>query len=491
MSKPLWTAREAHEATGSQAAGEWQANSVSIDSRSIAPGGLFVAIVGERVDGHQYVKQAIDAGAAAAIVDRPIEGVAADQLVVVDDTTKALEALGIYARKRTDAKIIGVTGSVGKTTTKEALRLMCEAFGGTFASQGNFNNHFGAPLSLANMPANTEFGVFEMGMNHAGEISKLTEMVRPHIAIITTVEAVHLEFFDDEQGIARAKAEIFDGLEPGGAAILNADSEHTDFIRTLLLHEKRSEQVGERAISVRSTVSCESQETFTETNINIITFGEENNADVKKVTSALTDQGSRLTVEVGGQSLELELTTSNIAVDAAILVSLATAKALGLELEKAVNQLQQFTEVKGRGQVEPTELDGKAMWWMDDSYNASPASMRAAFGKLATVKTQQSAERTVAVLGDMLELGDQSAALHQGLAASIAEHHIDCVYTTGELMQHLHEAVSPSIHTYHAPDLAKLQEVLKDQLRSGDVVLFKGSNGSKIHQLVKDLLGKK
>ena len=453
----LWTSSEVSEATGGKAAGDWQASHVSIDSRRVGAGGLFIAIVGERVDGHQYVKQAMDAGASAAIVSAPVDGVADEKLVIVDDTFKALEALGVYSRKRADARIIGVTGSVGKTTTKEALRLMCEAFGDTFASQGNFNNHFGAPLSLANMPRGTEFGVFEMGMNHAGEISELTKMVRPHVGIITTVEAVHLEFFENEQGIAAAKAEIFEGLEAGGVAILNADNEHTDFIKNI---------IGDAAT---------------------ITFGSKADADVKKVTSAPTNQGSSLTVEASGKSLELALRTSNVAVDAAILVSIAAAKALGLDIDKAASQLENFAEVKGRGQVEPAEMDGKAMWWIDDSYNASPAAMRAAFEKLATVKQQHSAPRTIAVLGDMLELGVQSQALHEGLAESLAEHNIDCVYTVGSLMKHLHDALPDAAAAHHSSDLDALENTLKDQLRAGDVVLFKGSNGSKIHQLVKNL----
>ena len=461
MTQPLWTSDEAAAATGGSTAGDWSAHSVSIDSRTITPGGLYVAIAGERVDGHDYAEQAIDKGAAAVMVSQAVPGVAAEKQLLVDDTFKALEALAIAARARSQATIIGLTGSVGKTTTKECLRLMCEGFGRTYASRGNYNNHYGTPLSLANMPADSEFGVFEMGMNHAGEIAKLTRMVRPHIAIITNVEAVHLEFFDSVEAIAEAKAEIFEGLERSGTAILNADNEHTNQI---------IEQLSSRA------------------DVKQLTFGQQQSADIKLEALEYEQEGCTLSTHSKNIPVEVSLTGSGQAVISAVLISLTACTALGLDLVTAANSLAGFKEVEGRGQLSEVTLDGRHMWWIDDSYNASPASMRAAFEKLAMAKEQKQATRSVAVLGDMLELGEQAPKLHASLAVDIAMYGLDAVWTIGPLMQHLYRALPEDIDKTHIDGLDEMLAWLKDRLQAGDVVLFKGSNGSQIHQLVKDLL---
>lgn len=459
MTTPLWTATEAATATNGHTTWDWQANSVCIDSRAAKAGALFVAIVGDRVDGHAYVAEALAAGAAAAMVSQPVDGVDPKKLLVVEDTFTALEALGTFARARSSARIIGITGSVGKTTTKECCKLMCQAFGETYATSGNLNNHYGTPLSLANLAKTAKFGIFEMGMNHAGEIAKLAKMVRPHVAIITTVEAVHLEFFENERGIAKAKAEIFEGLEPGGIAVLNADNRHTDYIQTLI-HPA---------------------------NVKHLTFGKQHTANLQLTSSAPTTGGVLLNIAAQGEQLKIELASAGIAMETAVLASLSAAAALELDLRQAAQALATFGGVKGRGQVEKVELDGKAMWWIDDSYNASPASMRAAFATLAATKKQKNALRSVAVLGDMLELGAQSAELHAGLAADIMDAQIDTIHTTGPLMQHLHQALSGKTQAQHHTTLAEMQAALKDQLQAGDVVLFKGSNGSNIHRLVAGL----
>lgn len=461
MTQPLWTTTAAASATGGTATGDWQASSVSIDSRSMQPGGLYVAIVGERVDGHDYVQQALDAGAVAAVVSHPVEGVAIEKILIVDDTFKALEALAIAARARTSATIIGITGSVGKTTTKECLRLMCEGFGRTHASLGNLNNHYGAPLSLANMPQDTEFGVFEIGMNHAGELSQLTRMVRPHVAVVTTVAAVHLEFFKRVEDIALAKAEIFEGLEPGGTAIINIDNEYTQILIQQLMKRPDVKQ---------------------------ITFGQQQSADIKLEAMEYDANGCRLSAMIKSTKVDVYLTSGGQAVVSAVLVSLSIGSAMGLDVHEAAKHLQAFTEVQGRGQLTEVIMGSKTMWWMDDSYNASPASMQAAFEKLALVKQQKQATRSVAVLGDMLELGEQSANMHASLASDIEKQGIDAVFTVGSLMQHLHQALPGHILSIHTEKLGEMLIKLKDQLHAADVVLFKGSNGSKIHQLVKDLL---
>lgn len=453
----LWNETTAATATHGETTGTWEATSVAIDSRSLKPGALFVAIKGERVDGHQYVKQAFENSASAAIVSEPVSGVDASRLLVVEETTKALENLGMAARARSHATIIGVTGSVGKTTTKEALRTLLSSYGKTFATAGNLNNHYGTPLSLANLPIDAEYGVFEMGMNHGGEIAALTRQVRPHIAIITTVEAVHLEFFKDEQGIADAKAEIFEGLENQGIAILNADNRHTPYI----------------------------VEKLRKTSAEIIRFGQSPIADLQLTSRETTMDGEALHVRIGASNLAVNLQSVGQAMVSAALVCLSVAHALKFDAAQAAKFIQRIGEVEGRGQITAVTLGGKNMWWMDDSYNASPASMKAAFEKLSHAKQKYKASRSVAVLGDMLELGEKTAELHAGLAEPIQSQHIDEVFLAGSLMQSLKNLL-PNAHYFD--NIESMQPALKEALQAGDVVLFKGSHGSNIHQLVKQLL---
>lgn len=461
MNTALWESIDLMNITGGKASGEWSAASVSIDSRTLQAGALYVALKGDRVDGHDYVKAAFERGATAAAVSAPIAGVAPEKLLVVADTAKALTALGHAARKRSNAIMIGVTGSIGKTTTKEMLALMCSAFGRSYATKGNFNNHFGVPLMLANMPLDTEFGVFEMGMNHEGEITVLTKMVQPHVAVITNVEAVHLEFFESVDEIADAKSEIFDGLLLDGIAVLNRDNAY--FKRCLkhaqAFHPKQ-----------------------------ILSFGRHNEANVHLQCEAQTDAGTILTINIENKRIVTQMEASGEGPIIASLIAMAVAEGLKLDLERAAKALAAFKEVEGRGRLQKVDFEGKTMWWIDDSYNAGPASMASAFTKLANAaKNIDGASRSVAVLGDMLELGEDTAKFHTELAVKLQAAHIDGVYTSGRLMKGCYDALPPEMRGAHINHVDGLESILRAELMAGDVVLFKGSHGSKIYTLVEKL----
>lgn len=451
--KPLWDAKTSAQATSGQALGSWQAARVEIDSRKIQAGDLFVALNGERFDGHEFVAQALEKGAVAAVVSKPVLGIDPAQLLTVPDTQKALEDLGIYNRKRSQAKIVGVTGSVGKTSSKEMLKLALAAHGKTYATAGNYNNHIGTPLNLANLPADAQFGVFEMGMNHAGEISHLTRMVCPQVAIITAVEAVHLEFFDSIEGIARAKAEIFQGVPPGGSAVLPADSPFLP-----LLKEE----------AVRSGIN------------RFCMFGKAI-ADCRMVSYKPVASGCKVTSTIAGKKLSYTLNALGEQWALLSVVTLAACHMLGLDVEKTATAIASFSEPEGRGRI--SQLPNGA-FLIDDSYNASPASMRSAFAKLSEVKAQG---RKFAVLGDMLELGPEARDMHEALLLSLEYKNIDQVFTAGSLMKYLHDALPSAMRGAHMAHAMELLPALKKTLRAGDVVLVKGSHGSHMHALAAAL----
>lgn len=369
-------------------------------------------------------------------------------LLLVQDVQKGLEALAAYSRKRTKAKIIGLTGSVGKTSTKEMLRLALAPHGKVFASHGNFNNHIGAPLNLANLPLDADFAVFEMGMNHAGEISALTQMVRPEVAIITNVEAVHLEFFESVEGIADAKAEIFEGLVKGGTAILNAENAH--FARL-----KKS--------APQKMIAC--------------------GMDVKLLEYSSNACGSAVKASVFGKEFSYVLGAIGKHWATTSLFALATAHALGLDVKKSAEALAGFSEPEGRGRPIRIRVNGGEALLIDDSYNASPASMRAAFAK--TVEYWNAAGkqgRKIAALGDMLELGAETETLHRSLANDLQE--FDAVFTAGKHMRALHEALPQPQRGGHVEKAQGLLPLLQKSLRANDVLLVKGSHGSKMYELI-------
>jgi len=456
----LWETAEFLEAAGGNLEGgaPSEITGISIDSRTIRPGEAFVAIRGERFDGHAYVDAALKAGAALAIVseDRR-EGISGGPLLVVkDDPLDALERLAVAARARSGAKIVAVTGSVGKTGTKEMLRLGLAAIGRTHAPVGSFNNHWGVPLTLARMPRETDFGIFELGMNHAGEISPLSRMVRPHAAIVTTVEAVHIEYFDSVEAIADAKAEIFDGLEVGGAAILNRDNEH---------FERLSLRAGSAGAKV-------------------VSFGEHPDADVSLVGSMSEAEGTRLTVDVLGETVQYRLGAPGRHLARNSLAVLAAAHVFSADLKRVADALSAFKAPAGRGERHRLSCDGGSFTLIDESYNANPASMRAAIALLKETKPGEGGRR-IAVLGDMGELGHQAGELHAGLADDLADAQADQVFLAGPLMHDLWEVLPEGVRGAYAKNAGELEPILVKALQPGDVIVVKASNATGLGRLVQ------
>jgi UDP-N-acetylmuramoyl-tripeptide--D-alanyl-D-alanine ligase len=459
----LWTDNTAAQATAGKARGSWQAARVEIDSRRVQPGDLFVAIRGERFDGHEFVKDALAKGAVAAMVSVAPKNLPADApLIMVEDTLKGLEALGRFARARTQAGIVGITGSVGKTSAKEMLRLALAAHGRTFATSGNYNNHIGTPLNLANLPPDTDFAVFEMGMNHAGEISHLTRMVQPHIAAITNVEAVHLEFFPSLEAVAHAKSEIFEGLPKGGVAVVNAGSPQL-------------------SVMMAAAARCGAQQ--------IVTFGANAMADCRLLEYHATASGCEVTASIHGAIINYTLGAIGKHWALTSVMILAITHALELDDAVTARALAGFRELEGRGRLTPIHAGCGAAILIDDSYNASPAAMKAAFAKTSEVwEAAGKKGRRLAALGDMLELGSEAPALHAGLAKDLQAHHFDAVYTAGAAMQHLHDALPSAMRAGHVAQARELPPLLINDLRPGDVLLVKGSHGSKMYEVAQILL---
>ncbi|MFG1401543.1 UDP-N-acetylmuramoylalanyl-D-glutamyl-2,6-diaminopimelate--D-alanyl-D-alanine ligase [Xanthobacter sediminis] len=434
---------------------------ISIDSRTLAPGDAFFAIAGENSDGHDYVEKALAAGAALAVVARDrAERFAADApLLLVDDVLAALAALARAARARSSAGIVAVTGSVGKTTTKEALRLALGADGETHASAASYNNHWGVPLSLARLPREARYGVFEIGMNHPGEISPLVKLVRPQVAIITTVEPVHIAQFSGIEEIADAKAEIFDGLEAGGAAVLNLDN-------PLFARMKATAEA--RGVS------------------RVVTFGEAAGADVRLETVSLQPACSVMVVDVMGTRVTLKVPMPGRHIVQNMLAVLAAAKLLGADLALAAIALSELRPPPGRGVPVPLAVKGGAATLIDESYNANPASMRAAIDVLSRTPVGPRGRR-IAVLGDMLELGEDAPAMHAGLAEALKDGRIDLVFCCGPLMHALWTALPSERRGGYAQHATHLEPMVAAAIRSGDTLMVKGSNGSRMGPLVKSL----
>ena len=435
---------------------------ISIDTRTLQPGDLFFAIKGGNSDGHDHVARAFAAGAAAAVVDEAHADKLAGSgsLYIVHDTLGAMEALGRAARARTKARIVAVTGSVGKTSTKEALALVLGAQGATHASVASYNNHWGVPLTLARMPEATRFGVFEIGMNHGGEIAPLAAMVQPHVAIVTAIAPVHLEHFPDGiDGIARAKAEIFSGLARGGLAILNRDNAQYGLLA---------------ALAAQSPAG------------HVLSFGAHEEADARLDSAEVFPEATYVTATVLGELLRYRIGAPGRHFAENSLAVLLAAKAAGVKLADAAAALAQFRPPTGRGQRHTLHADEGDITLIDESYNANPASMRAAFAVLAALPVAGQGRR-IAVLGDMLELGDDEDALHAALAPELQEQGIDLVFAAGPRMRHLFDALTPDEQGAWMPSAAELGGVVARTLRAGDVVMVKGSNGSRMGPLAKAL----
>jgi UDP-N-acetylmuramoyl-tripeptide--D-alanyl-D-alanine ligase len=455
----LWSAEDLARATGGRYEGHplKHFGGVSIDSRSIAQGDIFVAIKGDNRDGHEFAAAALKAGAGVAIVSRPTDEMRAQgALLIVGEPLAALRRLGIAARKRSTARVIAVTGSVGKTSTKEALRLVLGAQGETHASAASYNNHWGVPLSLARLKRSTKFAVFEIGMNHAGEIEPLVQMVEPHIAIVTAIAASHLGHFRSLEEIADAKAEIFSGVLPAGAALINRDGEYFERL-----------QAAARRVGIARVFS----------------FGKSEAADIRLEDCALKDSFSSATATVLGEKVAYRIGMPGEHVVMNSLAVLGAAKLAGADLGEAAKALAGLTPAKGRGVRHRLEAPGGEILLIDESYNANPSSVRAALAVLGRIEPKGG--KRIAVLGDMLELGEAGQSLHAELASSIDAAHADVLYACGPLMRHLWEALPAGRRGGYAASSEELKEALIRDLKAGDVVMVKGSLGSRMGLVVE------
>ena len=447
---------------------------ISIDSRTISPGDAFFAIKGDRFDGHAFARSALDAGAAVVVLNNVQKDAFADlveRVIFVDDVLSALERLGVAARDRVKGKVIAITGSVGKTSTKDALRTALAPSGRIHAANASFNNHWGVPLTLARMPADTEFGIFEVGMNHAGEIRELIAMVKPHLAVVTTVVAAHIGNFDNIEGIAAAKSEIFEGIVPNGAVLINADNPFDAYLT---------------AIAKRLKIE------------HIHHFGRANHADIRLLDLDLKPDGSDLTIALFGTPLQCHLAAAGEHLALNALAVLGLVHLAGGDVPAACAALGTHGASKGRGERHSLSVPGGTVSLIDESYNANPSSVAAALATLGLVEIDQTpvkvggeerpVGRKIAVLGDMLELGEDRADMHRGLLEPILSAGIDRVYLCGPMMEHLWENLPIHLRGLYGKSSTDLIAPLIKELRDGDAIMVKGSLGTRMGPIVEALL---
>lgn len=445
----LWTSEAAAAATGGRATRDFAISGVSIDTRTIQSGDLFVALQAAR-DGHDFVAQALENGAAAALVSRIPEGVAPDApMLVVPDVLAALEALGCAGRARMQGKVIAITGSVGKTSTKEMARIALTGQGVIHAAEASYNNHWGVPLTLARMPAETDFAIIEIGMNHPGEIEPLARLARPHVAMITTVAAAHLEAFGAIEGIAREKGAIFQGLQPAGHAVIPEDLPVTQILRDC------ADAAGALVIG----------------------FGAHGMA--KPVKAETLDGSTRVRARILGETVDFTLATAGTHFVMNAVGVLAALSAAGADVAQAARHLSDWNPPLGRGAVE--DLAGIRL--IDDAYNSNPTSLSAGLATLARL----TGGRRVAILGDMLELGPEELAMHAAMAQDPAMAEVDLVHTAGVRMLALHQALPAGRRGRHADTAAELAAQVAELVTAGDIVLVKGSKSSKVSAVVDAL----
>lgn len=451
----LWSSDEAAQATGGHSSHNWAATGISIDTRSLVEGDLFVALKDQR-DGHDFLNAAFEAGAAAALVTHRPSDVPQDApLLIVADVLLALEALGRAARARSQAKVIGVTGSAGKTSTKEMLRTVLSKFGTTHAAEKSFNNHWGVPLTLARLPKESDFAVIEIGMNAPGEIAPLAKMANLDCAIITTVGPVHLAAFEDVSGIAREKASIFEGLGIKGTAIINAD-----LVDSALLFQ---------TAKPHKTLS----------------FGQDHESDFQLLETSHAMGKMSVCATAGGNDVIYKLSSIGAHFAMNSLAVLASVRALELDLSDAMMALSEWSVPDGRGAKTTVTLPaGGEIALLDDAYNANPSSMAAALAVLAATEPAKKTGRRIAILGDMLELGENSRALHENLAQLAAIQDIDHVHTVGDEMAALHSKLDETHRGYCYASVQELVGELHRLLLPNDVVMVKGSLGAKVFEIV-------
>ena len=461
--RALWTTQELIAATAGTLRGNiaMPINGVSIDSRNLAHGDVFVAIKGDIHDGHDYAAAALKAGASVAVVSKITDEMTAagPTLQVAGDPLQALESMGRAARRWNRGKSIAVTGSVGKTSTKEMLRVALSATGQTHSSASSFNNHWGVPLTLARFARGAAYGVFEIGMSHAGEITPLVGMVEPDVAIITAIAASHLGNFNSVDEIAAAKAEIFSGVVKGGAAVINRDTPYFDFLKSRAL-----------AHGIKT----------------VIGFGHHIDADVRLKHVSLHATCSCIAATVMGEDVAFKLGVPGAHMAANALGVLAALKLVGADLARGALALAEASPAKGRGGQELLSVAKGDILLLDESYNANPESMVAAFHLLSTIAKPRKG-RKIAVLGDMLELGQFSADLHKGLAKALDEAGVDLLYAAGPMMQATWHSVSPARRALHCQSSAELIAPLMQALKAGDTLVVKGSLGSKMGLVVEAL----
>lgn len=463
----LWTAREMVTAMGGRPFGNLPmgVTGISIDSRTITPGEAFFAIKGDRVDGHDYASIAIANGAALLVVSEaklPALGRLTIPMIVVEDVLVGLQKLGMAARDRTPATVIAVTGSVGKTTTKEMLRMALAPSGKVHASVASFNNHWGVPLTLARMPIDTRYGVFELGMNHPGEIGPLSRMVRPDVAIITTIAPAHLGNFSSVDEIADAKAEIFEGVVNGGDAILNRDNPYYERLEQAALAQGVE---------------------------NIHSFGQHAKAEFRLAEFDGAAELSTVWVSFGGETREVTIGAPGRHLAENAMAVLAAVSLVGADVDAAIEAFASLSAVKGRGQRHRLRMPEGALTLIDESYNANPASMRAAIAVLASAQPGEDGRR-IAVLGDMLEMGEFAPSVHAELAGPLLASGIEHVWLAGPEMVALRDALPETVHVVYFETTDELVNLVTAEVRAGDVVMVKSSLGIGFGKIVAALLDK-
>lgn len=448
----LWTSEQIEVATGGESDSLFTVTGLSIDTRSLSPGDLFVALKDAR-DGHDYIPAAIEAGAGGVLCEVAPQGA---QAVIVNESSQALNDLGRYAVKQRTALRIGVTGSVGKTSVKDALAVMFSAFGTTHKSLKSFNNHYGVPITLATIPEDAKFAVLEMGMNHSGEMSGLSKLAKPQVAIINNVVGAHLAHFDNVEGIADAKAEIIDGMSAGDVLILNGDNEYTARIRA-------------KAESVK---------------LRVITFGHSGEDDIVIVSKNSHASGGNVRLRIAKQQVDVTLMVPGEHWFMNAAACMAVAYACDLPIRKAAMALRKVTASPGRGDIHELTIDGKAITLIDESYNANPTSMEAAISA-AAMRTG----RKIALLGDMYELGADELDLHRALAEPLVQAKFSRIFMAGECMRMLMGALPQPMRAGWSSKPQNLLTKLKAELRDGDVLLVKGSNASSVGKVAMQLKG--